>query len=151
MQNRLRSLTAPFTLSQPSPRAPWRFDREPVGQTRGLKALCLGAVLSSPIMIASTAQVAAAEPLDATASDPENMEWMVGFPPPLDKVIAYPSSNYFSFPRLRWTFCHFREMQATRLVGRGLGPRSVLPEAIDGLINIVLGDDGGGNSAWERL
>jgi len=27
----------------------------------------------------------------------------------------------------------------------------ILPEAIDGLINIVLGDDGGGNSAWERL
>ena len=68
-----------------------------------------------------------------------------GFPAPADKVIAYPSSNYFSFPRLRWTFCHFREMQATRRVGRGLGPRSVLPEAldenIDGLTFTPLGSD----------
>ena len=105
--------------------------REPFGRVIRLKTLCLAAAFVHLMLIALTGQVAPAETLDATASDPNNMAWMMGFPPPADKVIAYPSSNYFSFPRLRWTFCHFREMQATRRVGRGLGPRSVLPEALD--------------------
>ena len=119
--------------------------RESFGRVSRLKALCLAAALGPWMLMASTGQLVAAETLDATASDPKQLEWMVGFPPPADKVIAYPSSNYFSFPRLRWTFCHFREMQATRRVGRGLGPRSVLPEAldenIDGLTFTPLGSD----------
>lgn len=108
-----------------------RSDREPIGQVSRLKTLCFAGALAPLMLIASTVQLAAAEPLDATASDPNNMAWMVGFPPPADKVIAYPSSNYFSFPRLRWTFCHFRGMQPTRRVGRGLGPQSSLPVALD--------------------
>ena len=112
-----------------------RTGREPVGQVSRLKTLRLAAAFAPLMLIGSTAQLASAELLDATASDPNKMAWMVGFPPPADKVIAYPSGNYFSFPRLRWTFCHFREMQATRRVGRGLGPRSVLPEALDANID----------------
>ena len=134
MQNKLRSLTTRVTLSQASMRAPRRPGHEVAGQTRALKALCVGAVLPL-ILIASTVQVGVGEPLNAVASDPKQLEWMIGFPPPADKVIAYPSSNYFSFPRLRWTFCHFREMQATRRVSRGLGPRSPLPEALDANID----------------
>ena len=132
--------------SHPRPtRALQQSGRESVGRVNRLKALCLAAAFAPSMLIASNGQFAAAETLDATASDPKQLEWMVGFPPPADKVIAYPSSNYFSFPRLRWTFCHFREMQATRRVGRGLGPRAVLPEAldenIDGLTFTPLGSD----------
>ena len=45
-----------------------------------------------------------AEPLDAVASDPSGMGWMQGFPPPEDRMIGHPASDYFSFPKLRWTF-----------------------------------------------
>ena len=47
---------------------------------------------------------AMAEPLDAAASDPNVMGWMHGFPPADDRIIGYPASDYFSFPKLRWTF-----------------------------------------------
>ena len=63
--------------------------------------------------------------LDAAASDPRTM----------GRVIAPPTSSFLSFPKLRWTFCHLREMQATRRVPRGLGPASTLPVAPDPAID----------------
>ena len=82
---------------------------------------------------------------DAFESDPNGMGWMKGFPPSDDRVIGHPASDYFSFPKLRWTFCHFREIQATRRVARGRGPVSPLPElldsAIDGLTFTPIGGD----------
>ena len=64
---------------------------------------------------------------DAIESDPNTMGWMQGFPPSDDRVIGHPASDYFSFPKLRWTFCHFREIQATRRVARGRGPSPHCP------------------------
>jgi CubicO group peptidase (beta-lactamase class C family) len=75
--------------------------------------------------------------LDARASDPNTLGWMQGFPPPPELVVAPPSSNYLSFPKLRWTFCHLREMQASRRVARGVGPASELEEARDEAIDAV--------------
>ena len=72
---------------------------------------------------------------DAIESDPNTMGWMEGFPPSDDRVIGHPASDYFSFPKLRWTFCHFREIQATRRVTRGRGPVSPLPESLDSAID----------------
>ena len=66
-----------------------------------------------------TAQTAA--PLNAEESDPNLLGWMQGFPPPPDKLIMQPDSNYFSFPKLRWTVCHIRELLPTEEVSRGLG------------------------------
>jgi CubicO group peptidase (beta-lactamase class C family) len=96
------------------------------------KSLCLlfFPTLLSPVM-------AAAEQQHAAASDPNTMGWMQGFPPPQDRIIGHPSSDYFSFPKLRWTFCHFREIQATRRVGRGMGPISPFSEALDPAIDTV--------------
>ena len=94
--------------------------------------LCLALALSVSGVMPSQGQV-----LDAPASDPNEMGWMQGFPPPSDRIIAYPASDYFSFPKLRWTFCHFREIQATRRVGRGLGPISRFSEALDPVIDTV--------------
>jgi CubicO group peptidase (beta-lactamase class C family) len=45
---------------------------------------------------------------------------MQGFPPPDDKLITQPDSNYFSFPKLRWSVCHLREFLPTEVIGRGL-------------------------------
>jgi CubicO group peptidase (beta-lactamase class C family) len=73
--------------------------------------------------------------LDAVASDPRTMGWMAGFPPPPERLIAPPTSNFMSFPRLRWTFCHLREMQATRRVSRGVASASTLMEAPDPAID----------------
>ena len=63
----------------------------------------------------------AAEPLDARSSDPRVMGWMEGFPPPADRLITQPDSNYFSFPKLRWSVCHLREFLPTEAISRGLG------------------------------
>ena len=60
-------------------------------------------------------------PLSAAESDPRVLGWMQGFPPPPEKLIAQPDSNYFSFPKLRWTVCHLREFLATEQVSRGIG------------------------------
>ena len=73
----------------------------------------------------------AATPLDAKASDPRQLGWMTGFPPPADKLIMQPDSNYFSFPKLRWTVCHIRELLPTKQVSRGLAPGKPLPYKID--------------------
>lgn len=70
-------------------------------------------------------------PLSAGASDPRAMGWMQGFPPPADKIIRFTDADYFGFPRLRWTVCHFRELMPTAGVDRGPGAASALPVALD--------------------
>ncbi len=55
------------------------------------------------------------------------MGWMQGFPPPPDKLITQPDSNYFSFPKLRWSVCHLREFLPTEEISRGLGAPVSLP------------------------
>ena len=70
-------------------------------------------------------------PLDAAASDPRAMGWMEGHPPPEDRVIRYSDPDFFSFPKLRWIVCHFRELMPTVAVARGAGPVRPLERAID--------------------
>jgi CubicO group peptidase (beta-lactamase class C family) len=77
-------------------------------------ALYLCSSLSSGI--AQTAQR-----LTAEESDPKVLGWMQGVPPPPEKLITQPDSNYFSFPKLRWTICHLREFLPTKQVSRGIG------------------------------
>lgn len=76
-------------------------------------------------------------PLSAKESDPKALQWMTGFPPPPDKLISQPQSNYFSFPKLRWTVCHIRELLPTTQVSRGIGAPHALPYALDGGIDRV--------------
>ena len=94
----------------------------------------------------------AEQPLDAAASDPGTLGWMLGFPPPPEKVIGQPDSNYFSFPKLRWTVCHFRELLPTEQISRGLGAPVPLEYAldpdIDRLTFIPLG--GGDPITWKQ-
>ena len=69
--------------------------------------------------------------LTAKQSDPQTLGWMQGFPPPQDKLIAQPSSDFFSFPKLRWTVCHIRELMPTTDVSRGIGAPSTLNYELD--------------------
>ena len=68
---------------------------------------------------------------DAAASDPVRLGWMEGFPPPPDKLIMQPDSNFFSFPKLRWTVCHIRELMPTKQVSRGIGAPVPMSYALD--------------------
>ncbi|MDJ0813080.1 MAG: serine hydrolase [Woeseiaceae bacterium] len=62
-----------------------------------------------------------AQQLSPAETDPRVLGWMEGVPPPPDKLIMQPDSNYFSFPKLRWTVCHLRELLPTEQVSRGIG------------------------------
>ncbi|MGD9311140.1 MAG: serine hydrolase [Desulfosarcina sp.] len=91
-------------------------------------------------------------PLSAKESDPNQLGWMTGFPPPPEKLIMQPESDYFSFPKLRWTVCHIRELMPTKRVSSGIGDPIPLQYAIDNDIDGVrftpLG--GGKPMTWEK-
>ncbi len=97
--------------------------------------------------------------LSAQESNPNVMGWMKGFPPPKDKIITQPASDYFSFPRLRWSVCHIRQLLPTEEISRGLGapiPLEYLPpeelqkmgQAIDALTFRPIGSDK--EMTWEE-
>ncbi|KKB86541.1 6-aminohexanoate hydrolase [Devosia limi DSM 17137] len=84
--------------------------------------------------------------MTAEQSDPIKLGWMVGAPPPDDKIIRFTDPDYFSFPKLRWTVCHFRELMPTVNVSRGIGDpvpfAAKVDPAIDALTFTPLGGDG---------
>jgi CubicO group peptidase (beta-lactamase class C family) len=67
--------------------------------------------------------------LDAKASDPVTIGWMVGAPPPPDKLIRFADGSWFRFPQTRWSFSNIRQLLPTRVVSRGVGPVTALPRA----------------------
>lgn len=90
------------------------------------------AVAAALLLCATLSNSVTAQTLTAQQSDPKAMGWMVGFPPPSDKLITQPDSNYFGFPKLRWSVCHLREFLPTEVISRGLGapmPLDYLPPA----------------------
>jgi CubicO group peptidase (beta-lactamase class C family) len=88
------------------------------------------ATLSMPVL--SHAQGPA---MTAEQSDPKALGWMVGAPPPADKIIRFSDLDYFSFPKMRWTVCHFRQLMPTVGVSRGLGAPRALERTIDAAID----------------
>ncbi|ASP38052.1 6-aminohexanoate hydrolase [Bacterioplanes sanyensis] len=74
------------------------------------------AALSAPIFAATQPQ----QTLTAQQSDPNQLGWMQGFPPSSDKLIRGTDSDYFSFPKLRWSVCHFQQLMPTIEVSRGV-------------------------------
>lgn len=80
-------------------------------------ALFLGAVCVS------------AQAVDARASDPAAMGWMVGTPPAPEKTIRYADGSFYSFPQTRWSFSNIRQFVPTRVVSRGTGVASEMPRA----------------------
>ena len=90
--------------------------------------------------------------MSAEESDPERLGWMTGFPPSPEKLIMQPESDFFSFPKLRWTVCHIRELMPTKRVNRRIGPTVPLEYVIDDSIDAVtFTPTGGGNSmTWKE-
>nr|WP_245703801.1 serine hydrolase [Oryzisolibacter propanilivorax] len=83
------------------------------------------------------AQAQRPAPLSAADSDTRTLRWMQGFPPAADKTIRFTDPDYFAFPKLRWTVCHFRELMPTAAVGRGQGASSTLAQAHDATLDQV--------------
>lgn len=46
--------------------------------------------------------------LDGRASDPRELGWMCGAPPPADKRINRERDNFLDFPQRRWSLSHMR-------------------------------------------
>lgn len=108
----------------------------------------LATLLGSGAITVANAQTAKQEANSMTAkqSDPRELGWMTGFPPAEDKIIRFSDPDYFSFPKLRWTVCNFRQLMPTANVSRGIGAPAVLQKqtdatAIDALTFTPLGSD----------
>lgn len=75
-------------------------------------------MLGSTAALANDSAQPKAPPLSALESDPNVMGWMKGFPPAKDKRVMQPDSNFFSFPKLRWSVCHMQELLPTTTIKR---------------------------------
>ena len=89
-----------------------------------LRLSVTAAIASSLVTISSSAQSPPPPPaLDARASDPVTMGWMVGAPPPADKLVRFADGSWFRFPQTRWSFSNIRQLMPTSVVRRGNGAR----------------------------
>jgi len=108
--------------------------------TRLAAATTIVLALGSPVLAqdaTGTADDAERETLTAAQSDPDTLGWMQGFPPPDDRTIRFTDPDYFAFPKLRWTACHFRELMPTTVVTRGTGAARMLERDIDDGLNAL--------------
>ncbi len=88
------------------------------------------ALLLLALAAAGPAHAAQPAPLDAAASDPVKLGWMVGAPPPPDKQLRFDDGSYFQFPAMRWSVAHFRQLMPTLNISRGLGAPVPLARAL---------------------
>jgi len=113
-------------------------------------SLFAGILVLSGLVSQSFAQSGSAP--SAGESDPELLGWMTGFPPPPEKLIMQPESDFFSFPKLRWTVCHIRQLMPTKQVSRGIDAPLPLAYEIDDGIDAVSFTPMGGNKpmTWKE-
>jgi hypothetical protein len=100
----------------------------------------------------TAAQTPAAAPLDARTSDPVAMGWMVGAPPPPDRLVAFADDSWLEFPQRRWSFSNIRQLMPTQVVSRGDRPVSELPLALRTDIDAVTFEplNRDGTMTWEQ-
>jgi CubicO group peptidase (beta-lactamase class C family) len=82
---------------------------------------------------------------DARASDPIKLGWMIGSPPPADKLIRFEDGSYRLFPQTRWSFSHWSEFRPVAMVSHGSSPISLLPRReradLDGITFVPIGSN----------
>lgn len=64
---------------------------------------------------------------DAIESDPVKMGWMIGSPPPNDRILRFADDTFFMFPGLRWSVSNFRQLMPTINISHGVLPARKLP------------------------
>ena len=95
-----------------------------------LAATCTMALLSLwPAPATASGGASGAAP-DAAASDPAQLGWMIGAPPPADRTVRFDDGSYFEFPAMRWSVSNFRQLMPTVNVSRGLGAPTVFPRTL---------------------
>ena len=90
--------------------------------------------------------------LDAASSDPAVLQWMVGSPPPADKLVQFADGSAFQFPRTRWTYSNIRRLVPTSVVPRTPAGVTPLPTATRSDIDSVTFRPSGQNDlmTWEQ-
>lgn len=97
----------------------------------------LAAALAATLTAGGAAMAQQPAPLTDHASNPQALGWMQGFPPPAAKTIRFTDPDYFAFPKLRWTVCHFRELMPSAGVDNGTAGAHALPVALDASLDKV--------------
>ncbi len=97
----------------------------------------LAAALAGALTVSGSAMAQKAAALSAQDSNPGTMGWMQGSPPLVDKTIRFTDPDFFTFPKLRWTVCHFRELMPSVGVSKGSEGARALPLALDPAIDSV--------------
>jgi len=95
------------------------------------------ALVAVALATAPAASPAQTPPLSAADSDPVKLGWMVGSPPPPDKLIRWEDMSLYRFPQTRWSFANFRQFVPTTNVWRGEGPIAPLPRTLRDDIDAV--------------
>lgn len=95
------------------------------------------------IQLGANAQSAPPALPTAEQTDPTKLGWMVGSPPPADKVVRFADGSFYKFPQFRWSFSNVRQLVTTSNVSRGSAAPSALPRAeradIDAISFVPLG------------
>ncbi|WP_298450852.1 serine hydrolase [uncultured Marinobacter sp.] len=97
----------------------------------------MSACLTLSLTLGGVAMAQDTTPLSAQDSAPDVLGWMQGFPPAADKTIRFTDPDFFTFPKLRWTVCHFREMMPTVVVRNGTEGTRELPVDLDAGLDAV--------------
>ncbi len=74
---------------------------------------------------------------DADESDPRKLGWMIGSPPPPDRILRFDDGSYFRFPAMRWSVSNFRQLMPTVNVSRGVGAPTPLKRRLRDDIDAV--------------
>jgi CubicO group peptidase (beta-lactamase class C family) len=92
-------------------------------------ALACASLIAGLAATAALAQSAPPALPTAEQTDPVKLGWMVGSPPPPDKIIRFADGSFYTFPKFRWTFSNTRQLGPTTNVSRGLAAPVALPRA----------------------
>lgn len=66
---------------------------------------------------------------DAAHSDPILMGWMMGSPPPKERLVRFADGSMLKFPQNRWANSNYRSLVPTKNISRGAGWIAPLPRA----------------------
>ena len=65
----------------------------------------------------------------AADTDPVQLGWMQGSPPPSDKLVRFTDGSHLAFPQSRWSFSNLAQLVPTKTIGRGPSLVAPLPRA----------------------
>lgn len=92
-------------------------------------AQACAALLAGSLSLGAMSQTAPPALPTADQTDPVKLGWMVGSPPPPEKLIRFADGSSYKFPQFRWSFSNYRQLGPSTNVSRGLGAPSALPRA----------------------